>query len=133
MRAAFIGGDPKIADLATLAISLRWPEATPFVVTSAAEVLDMIARESLDVVLLHSDLGDRSLAQCIRDIRELTHVPLLVLADQGDETEVVPALEAAQVRLEFAFAMLFATRCRDTTTPRSRHRSPPAHRHHNHT
>ena len=27
-------------------------------------------------------------------MRELTHVPLLVLADQGDETEVVTALEA---------------------------------------
>ena len=94
MRAAFVGADPRIADLATLAIHLRWPEVTPIVVTSAAEALAMISRESLNVVLLHPDLGDRTLAQLIRDIRELTHVPLLVLADQGDETEVVTALEA---------------------------------------
>jgi len=94
MRAAFVGADPRIADLATLAIHLRWPEATPFVVTSASEALDMISRESLNVVLLHPDLAERTLAELIRSIRELTHVPMLVLSDQGDETEVVIALEA---------------------------------------
>ena len=94
MRAAFVGADPRIADLATLALYLRWPEATPIVVTSAAEALELIARESLDVVLLHPDIGDSTLAEFIRDMRGLTHVPLLVLSDQGDETKVVTALEA---------------------------------------
>ncbi len=94
MRAAFVGADRRIADLATLAIHLRWPEVTPIVVTSVAEAQDMIVRESLDVVLLHPDLTDRTLVEFIPDMRELTHVPLLVLADQGDETEVVTALEA---------------------------------------
>ncbi len=93
MRAAFVGADPRVADLATLAIHLRWPEATPFVVTSAAEALDMISRESLDVVLLHPDIGDSTLVEFIRDMRGLTQVPLLVLSDQGAETEVVTALE----------------------------------------
>jgi len=94
MRAAFVGTDTRIADLATFAIHLRWPRVTPIVVTSAVEALDMISRESLDVVLLHPDIGDGTTAEFIRDIRELTHVPLLVLADQGDETELVTALEA---------------------------------------
>ncbi len=39
MRAAFVGTDPRVADLATLAIHLRWPEVTPIVVTSVAEAL----------------------------------------------------------------------------------------------
>ncbi len=94
MRAAVVGANTKIADLATFAIHLRWPEVTPIVATSAAEALDMISRQSLDVVLLHPDIGDSTLAEFIRDIRGLTHVPLLVLSDQGDETEVVTALEA---------------------------------------
>ncbi len=72
---------------------LRWPEATPIVVTSAAEALDMISGKSLDVVLLHPYLGDSTPSEFIRDMRGLTHVPLLVLSDQGDETEVVTALE----------------------------------------
>ena len=94
MRAAFIGSDPRIAELASLAIHLRWPEVTPIVVASAVEALDMISRESLDVVLLHPDIGDNTLAEFIRDMRGLTDVPLLVLSDWGDETEVVTALEA---------------------------------------
>jgi len=93
MRAAFVGTDTRIADLATFAIHLRWPEVTPIVVTSPVEALDMISRESLDVVLLHPDIGDGTPAEFIRDIRELTKVPLLVLSDQGDETELVTAVE----------------------------------------
>ena len=54
----------------------------------------MISQESLDVVLLHSSLADRTLTEFIRDMRGLTNVPLLVLSDQGDETELVAALEA---------------------------------------
>ncbi len=53
MLAAFVGTDT----LASFAIHLRWPEVTPIVVTCAAEALDMISRESLDVVLLHPDIG----------------------------------------------------------------------------
>ena len=34
MRAAFVGADRRIADLATLAIHLRWPEVTPIVAAS---------------------------------------------------------------------------------------------------
>ncbi len=93
MRAAVVGADTRIADLATFAIHLRWPEVTPIVATSAAEALDMISRESPDVVLLHPDVGDSTLAEFIRDTRGLIHVPLLVLLDQGDETEIVTALE----------------------------------------
>ena len=77
-----------------MAIPLRWPEVILIVVTSAAEALDMMSRESLDVVLLHSSLDDRTLVEFIRDMRGLTKVPLLVLSDQGTETEVVTVLEA---------------------------------------
>jgi len=74
MRAALIGADTRIADLAA--------------------ALDMISVESLDVVLLHSDMADMTPPDFIRQMRGLTNVPLLVLADQGDEAEVVTALEA---------------------------------------
>ena len=94
MKAALIGSETRIADLATLAIHLRWPEATPIVVTSVAAALEIISRESLDVILLHQDVAEKSLAESIRDIRGLSNVPLLVLSDQEDETGVVSAMEA---------------------------------------
>jgi len=88
-----VGADTRIADLATFAIRLRWPEVTPILVTSASEALDIISKVSLDVVLLHSDIADWPPAKFIRDMRGLTKVPLLILLEQGDETEVVTALE----------------------------------------
>ncbi len=93
MRAAFIGTDVRVADLVTLAINLRWPGATPILATSGASALEKIFRESLDVVLLYPDLADRTMTEFIRDLRGFTHLPLLVLSDQDDETQVVAALE----------------------------------------
>ncbi len=61
MRASFVSTDTRIADLATFAIHLRWPEVTPIVVTCAAEALDMILRVSLDVVLLYPDISSGNL------------------------------------------------------------------------
>ena len=92
MKAAFIGANPQIADLATLAVHLRWPDVTPMVATTAVEGLAMMQRESPDVVLLHPDFTDMTLGDTIRELRRLTDLPLLVLEHQGDEMEVVAAL-----------------------------------------
>ena len=46
------------------------------------------------MVVLHPEIGNSTLAEFIRDMRGLTPVPLLVLSDRGDETELVTALEA---------------------------------------
>ena len=93
MKAAFIGADPRTADLATLAVHLRWPDVTPMVTTTAAEGLEMVERESPDVVLLHPDFTDMTLDNTIRELRRLTDVPVLVLGHQRDEMELVTALE----------------------------------------
>lgn len=93
MKAVFIGSDPRINELATMSFRLRWPDVKPFVVPTAREGLELVARESPDVVVMHPDFSDMSLAGVIREIRQFTNVPLLVLGNQGDEMEVVTALE----------------------------------------
>ncbi len=39
MRVILIGSDARIADIATMAIHLRWPEVDPVVVTSVDSAL----------------------------------------------------------------------------------------------
>ena len=50
MKAAFIGAEVRTAELVTLAVHLRWPDVDPLVATTAAEGLEMVERESPDVV-----------------------------------------------------------------------------------
>ena len=93
MKAAFIGAEVRTAELVTLAVHLRWPDVDPLVATTAAEGLEMVERESPDVVIMHPDFTDMTLSSTIGELRGFTNVPLLVLGHQGDEMEVVTSLE----------------------------------------
>ena len=93
MKAGFIGADSRTAELVTLAVHLRWPNVEPTVATTAAEGLEMVERESPDVVILRPDFTDKTLSATIQELRRFTNVPLLVLGHQGDEMEVVTSLE----------------------------------------
>ena len=79
MKVVFVGTDPRIAEIATLALQPWWPETNPLVATSAAEGLELVEEESPDVVLLHPDFTDMSLYKVIRELRCFSNVPLLVL------------------------------------------------------
>jgi two-component system KDP operon response regulator KdpE len=93
LKAVFIGSDPRVIELANMSFRLRWPDVTPFVAPNARNGLEQIAHESPDVIVIHPDFSDMSLAGIIRELRQFTNVPLLVLGRQGDEMEVVTALE----------------------------------------
>ncbi len=93
MKAAFVGAEVRTAEMVTLAVHLRWPDVDLRVATTAAEGLEMVERESPDVVVMHPDFTDMTLTGTIEELRRFTNVPLLVLGHQGDEMEVVTSLE----------------------------------------
>jgi DNA-binding response OmpR family regulator len=93
MKAVYIGVDTRTAEVATLAVHLRWPDVTPLFAATASEGLELVERELPDVVLLHPDFNDLTLGRTIQELRRFTNVPLLVLGHRGDEMEVVTSLE----------------------------------------
>ena len=93
MKVVYIGVDVRTSEVATLAVHLRWPDATPLIATSAGEGMELIERELPDVVLLHPDFSDLTLGNAIQEIRRFSNVPMLVLGQEGDEMEVVTSLE----------------------------------------
>lgn len=93
MKAVYIGSEGRTAEVVTLAVHLRWPDVTPVLAATAGEGLEVVEREGPDVVLLHPDFGDLSLGKAIQELRRFSNVPLLVLGREGDEMEVVTALE----------------------------------------
>jgi two-component system KDP operon response regulator KdpE len=93
-KAVFIGADPKVAEIVRLGICLRWPKVTPIVATSGTSGLELVKEESPDLVILRPDFPDKSLTEIIRELREFSDVPLVVVNHQTNELESVSALEA---------------------------------------
>lgn len=93
MKAVFIGIDTKVIEVASISVRLRWPDAQVTVATTGASGLESVERASPEVVLLHPDFSDMSLAKTIRELRGFSAVPLIVLGHTGDEMEAVTALE----------------------------------------
>lgn len=93
MKAVFIGVDPRATELAKLAIRLRWPDAVTLIALAGGEGLQLIESESPDIVLIHPDLPDMTLNRVIKELRDFTKVPLMVLGDRSDDMEVVTSLE----------------------------------------
>lgn len=56
--------------------------------------LELVKEESPDLVLLRPDFPDKSLSEVIRELREFSDVPLVVLNHQSNDLEPVTALEA---------------------------------------
>jgi two-component system, OmpR family, KDP operon response regulator KdpE len=93
MKTVFIGANPKIAEMATLGVGLRWPDATVLGATTAAEGLGVVVQESPDLVIVHSSFSDMALSQVIPELRAFSNVPLLALGPRVKETEVVIYLD----------------------------------------
>ena len=93
MKVVFIGVNTRTADIASLGVRLRWPDATLSSAKTAADGLELVEHEWPDVVLLHPDFDDMSCSRAIQDLRGFSNVPLLVLGHQGDEMEAISSLE----------------------------------------
>ena len=62
--------------------------------TIATLGLELVKEESLDLVLLKPDFPDKLMIEVIRELREFSDVPLVVVNHQTNELEPVTALEA---------------------------------------
>jgi len=56
--------------------------------------LELVKEESLDLVLLKPDFPDKTLIAVIRELREFSNAPLVVMNHQINDLEPVTALEA---------------------------------------
>ncbi|MBT98489.1 MAG: hypothetical protein CL902_07670 [Dehalococcoidia bacterium] len=93
-KAVFIGADPQVAEIARLGICLRWPDVTPMVALTGTSGLELVREETPDLVLMRPDFQDKPLAEVIRELRDFSDVPLVVLDHPTNDLESVTALEA---------------------------------------
>ncbi len=96
MKVLFIGTELEKVEKVHLAVRLRWPDAVVLVASEVDEGVDIVERETPDVVIHQASPDDKQLTQFIGELRGFSDVPLIVLEPEGGggEMQEVKALEA---------------------------------------
>lgn len=93
MKTLFIGGDPRIADLITAGLRIRWPEAVLIIAETATMGLTLLERERPALLILKPDFTDMTLAMAVKEVRLFSSIPMLVLDENDNKLDAVMSLE----------------------------------------
>ena len=93
MKVVVIDDAPEILEIVSLCFELRWPRTIILSAAEGGEGLKLIEMESPDLVLLNLGLADMSGFDILRQIRQFSNVPIIVLAVREGEVDIVRAFE----------------------------------------
>jgi two-component system KDP operon response regulator KdpE len=88
-----IEDSPEIQEAASLIFELHWPNASVIQAFKGGEGLDKARAESPDIVLLDLGLPDMDGLRVLKEIRDYSNVPVIILTVRGEEMDKVRGLE----------------------------------------
>jgi DNA-binding response OmpR family regulator len=86
--------DKSIIDAINVAFEFRWPGSTVIAVTFGKDTLPILKKDSPDVILLDINLPDISGFDVLKQIREISSIPVIILTVRSDDEDVLRGLEA---------------------------------------
>ena len=95
MRLAIIEDDPEITEVVSIAFETAWPGSQIVSAPNAVEGLELVKRETPDVVILDVALpeGDSSGFDLCKEIRTFSEVPIIMVTARTREVDIVRGLE----------------------------------------
>ncbi|MCD6453557.1 MAG: response regulator transcription factor [Dehalococcoidales bacterium] len=93
MKILIIEDDSEIVEAVSLCFQLRWSGATVISATQGAKGLDLVETETPDLVVLDIGLPDMDGFKVLREIRQFSQVPVIMLTVRGEDTDVAKGLE----------------------------------------
>jgi len=93
MKVLIIEDDSEIVEAVSLCFQLRWSGATVISATQGAKGLDLVETETPDLVVLDIGLPDMDGFKVLREIRQFSQVPVIMLTVRGEDTDVAKGLE----------------------------------------
>lgn len=94
MKALIIEDEESIIDAVNIAFEFRWPDVKLSAARTGREGVAAVHRETPDIVILDINLPDISGFQVLKEIREFSKVPVVILTVRADDTDVLRGLEA---------------------------------------
>lgn len=93
MKVLIIEDDKSIIDAVNVAFEFRWPSVSLAAATNGKTGIELVRRESPDIVILDLNLPDISGFEVLRRIRAFSSVPLVILTVRSDDEDVLKSLE----------------------------------------
>ncbi len=94
MKVAIIEDEKSIIDAINVAFEFRWPEVTSVAAQTGKDGIDLIRKEHPDIVILDINLPDVSGFNVLKEVRDFSSVPVIILTVRSDDADVLRGLEA---------------------------------------
>jgi len=93
MKVVVIDDSPEIIEVVTLCFQLRWGNTTVLPANDGTKGLELVEKESPDLVILDIGLPDTDGFQVLREIRRFSAVPVIMLTVKSEDTDIAKGLE----------------------------------------
>lgn len=93
MKILLVDDDPDVVEAIALSFGVHWPDAEVIGAPDGRRGIALFKQENPDVVLLDIALPDTDGFQVLRQIRERSDVPVLMVSARGEEVDKVRGLE----------------------------------------
>ena len=93
MKALVIEDEKSIIDAINVAFEFRWPDMNLVSSTMGKKGVEMVRKESPDIIILDLNLPDISGFDVLKEIREFSTVPVIILTVRSDDEDMLKGLE----------------------------------------
>jgi len=93
MKALVIEDEKSIIDAIDVALEFRWPDAKLIASTTGKKGVELVRKESPDIVILDLNLPDISGFDVLKEIREFSAIPVIILTVRSDDEDMMKGLE----------------------------------------
>lgn len=94
LKVLVIEDDAATVETVSLAFEFRWPGSIVLSSDKGSEAAELVEKESPDVVILDLGLPDMDGIEVLREVRQFSNVPLIILTARTEDSVVVRGLEA---------------------------------------
>jgi len=93
LKVLIIEDDPATVEMVSLAFEFRWPESILLSTDKGIKGAELVEKESPNVVILDLGLPDMDGIEVLREIRQFSNVPVIILTARTKDSDVVRGLE----------------------------------------
>ncbi len=93
MKVLVIEDDPGIIEVVSLCFQLRWSGTSLVSAATGSKGVELVESENPDVVILDIGLPDMEGYQVLREIRQFSDVPVIMLTVRSEDTHIARGLE----------------------------------------
>jgi two-component system KDP operon response regulator KdpE len=94
MKVIVIEDEKSIIDAVNIAFEFRWPGVNLVAAVTGKDSIKLVKKESPDVVILDINLPDLSGFEVLKEIREFSSVPVIILTVRSDDEDMLRGLES---------------------------------------